>query len=223
MKKFLLTAFSVMMIVLFTACGQNPPAAEKPAETPAANENTPTAENPPAANKGKILVAFFSRAGDNYEVGVIEKGNTKIMAEMIAEKTSADMFEIQPVQEYPFDYREATEVAKAEQESNARPEIVSYVTNLADYDTIFLGYPIYWSSFPMVIYTFLENQDFNGKTIIPFCTSAGDYMTGKENTIPEIAKGSSVREGLGVKGKMCQENPDAVREKVNAWLAGLGY
>lgn len=223
MKKFLLTAFSVMMIVLFTACGQNPPAAEKPAETPAANENTPTAENPPAANKGKILVAFFSRAGDNYEVGVIEKGNTKIMAEMIAEKTGADMFEIQPVQEYPFDYREATEVAKAEQESNARPEIVSYVTNLADYDTIFLGYPIYWSSFPMVIYTFLENQDFNGKTIIPFCTSAGDYMTGKENTIPEIAKGSSVREGLGVKGKMCQENPDTVREKVNAWLTGLGY
>lgn len=223
MKKFLLTAFSVMMIVLFTACGQNPPAAEKPAETPAANENTPTAENPPAANNGKILVAFFSRAGDNYEVGVIEKGNTKIMAEMIAEKTGADMFEIQPVQEYPFDYREATEVAKAEQESNARPEIVSYVTNLADYDTIFLGYPIYWSSFPMVIYTFLENQDFNGKTIIPFCTSAGDYMTGKENTIPEIAKGSSVREGLGVKGKMCQENPDAVREKVNAWLTGLGY
>ena len=223
MKKFLLTAFSVMMIVLFTACGQNPPAAEKPAETPAANENTPTAENPPAANNGKILVAFFSRAGDNYEVGVIEKGNTKIMAEMIAEKTGADMFEIQPVQEYPFDYREATEVAKAEQESNARPEIVSYVTNLADYDTIFLGYPIYWSSFPMVIYTFLENQDFNGKTIIPFCTSAGDYMTGKENTIPEIAKGSSVREGLGIKGKMCQENPDAVREKVNAWLTGLGY
>lgn len=223
MKKFLLTAFSVMMMVLFTACGQNPPAAEKPAETPAANENTPTAENPPAANNGKILVAFFSRAGDNYEVGVIEKGNTKIMAEMIAEKTGADMFEIQPVQEYPFDYREATEVAKAEQESNARPEIVSYVTNLADYDTIFLGYPIYWSSFPMVIYTFLENQDFNGKIIIPFCTSAGDYMTGKENTIPEIAKGSSVREGLGVKGKMCQENPDAVREKVNAWLAGLGY
>lgn len=212
-----------MMMVLFTACGQNPPAAEKPAETPAANENTPTAENPPAANNGKILVAFFSRAGDNYEVGVIEKGNTKIMAEMIAEKTGADMFEIQPVQEYPFDYREATEVAKAEQESNARPEIVSYVTNLADYDTIFLGYPIYWSSFPMVIYTFLENQDFNGKIIIPFCTSAGDYMTGKENTIPEIAKGSSVREGLGVKGKMCQENPDAVREKVNAWLAGLGY
>lgn len=76
---------------------------------------------------------------------------------------------------------------------------------------------------PMLMYTFLENQDFNGKTIIPFCTSAGEGMTGKENALPEIAKGCVVREGIGIKGKTCQENPDAVREKVNAWLAGLGY
>ncbi len=227
MKKFLVMALSLMMVVLFTACGKTPqPAenAEQPAETtetPA--ENPVTGENPPAANNGKILVAFFSRAGDNYEVGVIEKGNTKIMAQMIADKTGADLFEITPVKDYPADYRECTEVAKAELEANARPEITGYVTNLQDYDTIFLGYPIWWSAPPMLIYTFLENQDFNGKTIIPFCTSAGEYMTNKENTIPEIAKGSTIREGLGIKGKECQENPDAVREKVNAWLAGLGY
>lgn len=215
-----------MTLILFTACGQTPSAnnEEKPAETsekPA--ENPATSENTPAANKGKILVAFFSRAGDNYEVGVIEKGNTKIVAEMIVDKTGADVFEIQPVTPYPENYKACTEVTKVEQDNNIRPEIVSYVTNLADYDTIFVGYPIYWSDMPMVLYTFLENQDFNGKTIIPFCTSAGNYMTNKESSIPEIAKGSSVREGLGVKGKDCQENPDAVREKVNTWLAGLGY
>ena len=221
MKKFLVMALSLLMVVLFTACGKTPqPAAntEKPAETPA---ETPASGEKPAANS-KILVAFFSRAGDNYEVGTIETGNTAIMAKMISDKTGADLFEIKPVKEYPFDYRDCTEVAKQEQETNARPEIVA-LPDLQNYDTIFLGYPIYWSSFPMIIYTFLENQDFNGKTIIPFCTSAGEYMTGKENTIPEIAKGSTIREGLGIKGKMCQENPDAVREKVNAWLAGLGY
>ncbi|MBQ7704019.1 MAG: NAD(P)H-dependent oxidoreductase [Selenomonadaceae bacterium] len=220
LKKILVMALSLLMMVLFTACGQNPPATEKPAENPATTEN---AENPPAESSGKILVAFFSRAGDNYETGVIEKGNTKIVAEMISEKLGADLFEITPINDYPADYRTCTEVAKAEQESNARPEIISYVENLQDYDTIFLGYPIWWSDFPMVVYTFLENQDFNGKTIIPFCTSAGTYMTNKENQIPEIAKGSIVREGIGIKGKECQENPNAVLEKINAWLAGLGY
>lgn len=223
MRKFLVAVLTLMTMILFTACGENPQPAneEKPAETP--TETTETSETPPAEKNGKILVAFFSRAGDNYEVGVIEKGNTKIVAEMIAEKTGADLFEIQPVNEYPADYRECTEVAKREQEENARPALVALPENLQDYDTIFLGYPVWWSDLPMLMYTFLENQDFNGKTIIPFCTSAGEYMTNKESSIPEIAKGSSVREGLGLKGKDCQENPDAVREKVNAWLAGLGY
>ena len=213
-------ALSLLMMVLFTACGKTPQPAEnteKPAET------TATEENATAQSNSKILVAFFSRAGDNYEVGVIEKGNTKIIAEMISKKTGADLFEIKPVKDYPSEYRECTEVAKQEQTENIRPALVALPENLQNYDTIFLGYPIWWSDFPMVIYTFLENQDFNGKTIIPFCTSAGEYMTGKENQIPEIAKGSTVREGLGLKGKMCQENPEEVRTKVNTWLEGLGY
>ena len=201
----------------------NPP--EKPAETPAETpaENTATAENPPAASNSKILVAYFSRAGDNYEVGKIEKGNTAIMAEFVAQKTGADLFEIKPVTPYPEDYRACTEVAKKEQETNARPEIAAYPENLQNYDTIFLGYPVYWSDMPMIIYTFLEKQDFNGKTIIPFCTSAGTYMTGKESSIPEIAKGSTIRDGLGIRGKDCQEKPGEVRAKVDEWLTGLGY
>ena len=215
MKKTLFAALSM----LIKKPAETP--AETPSETPA--ENHATGENTPAASNSKILVAYFSRAGDNYEVGVIEKGNTAIMAEMIAQKTGGDLFEIKPVTPYPEDYRACTDVAKKELEANARPEIVAYPENLQNYDTIFLGYPIWWSAFPMITYTFLEKQDFNGKTIIPFCTSAGEYMSGKESTIPEIAKGSTTREGLGIKGKDCQENPDAVREKVNAWLAGLGY
>ena len=75
----------------------------------------------------------------------------------------------------------------------------------------------------MVVYTFLEKNNWQGKTIIPFCTSGGDYMTGKESNIPQHAKGSKMLEGLGLKGKLCQDNPAEVQKKVNDWLAGLGY
>ena len=209
-----------LLAFVLAGCGAN--TAQKTEETPppAPAEET---EKPAPDQASKILVAYFSRAGDNYETGVIEKGNTKIVAEMIAEKTGADLFEIQRVNPYPADYRECTEVAKQEQAENARPELVALVDNLSQYDVIFLGMPVYWSDMPMPVYTFLEKQDFNGKTIIPFCTAAGDYMTGKEANIPELAKGSAIREGIGIKGKTCQDNPDAVREKVNAWLTGLGY
>ena len=225
MKKFLVAALSVMMMILFTACGSNssgntPSPEQKPAET----AENPTPENQPsAAGTHKILVAYFSRTGDNYEVGNIEKGNTAIVAEMVAEKTGGTLFEIKTAKEYPAGYKECTEVAKQEQVDNARPEIATKIENLNEYDVIFLGYPIWWSDFPMVIYTFLEQNDFNGKTIIPFCTSAGEYMTGKEMQIPQIAKGSMIAQGLGIKGKECQENPESVKEKVVYWINGLGY
>ena len=237
LKKILMAALSLVMMMLLTACGPddaknnnpNPPEqAQNTSETAAkaeatpANPETQTPETPPAPTT-KLLVAYFSRPGDNYEVGVIEKGNTKILAEMIAEKTGADLFEIKTVREYPAGYRECTEVAKQEQVENARPELVSLVENLQNYNVIFLGYPIWWSDFPMAIYTFLEKQDFNGKTIIPFCTSAGNYMTGKESQIPQFAKGSIISQGLGIKGKDCQEDIPSVKERVDYWINGLGY
>ena len=225
-----MAALSVMMMLLFTACGpqgnnanQSGQKAEATAQTAQTAQNAENAENPTAPSTHKILVAYFSRTGDNYEVGNIEKGNTAIVAEMVAEKTGGTLFEIKPVKEYPAGYRECTEVAKAEQEANARPEIAAKIENLNEYDVIFLGYPIWWSDLPMLMYTFLEQNDFNGKTIIPFCTSAGEYMTGKELQIPQIAKGSMIAQGLGIRGKECQENPDAVKEKVIYWINGLGY
>ena len=218
-------------MVLFSACGptntgdtNTPPPEGKPAETAEKPAETPTPETAqPAPGTHKILVAYFSRPGDNYEVGVIEKGNTAIMAQMVAEKTGGTLFEIKTVKEYPAAYKECTDVAKQEQAENARPEIANKVENFNEYDVIFLGYPIWWSDFPMIIYTFLEQNDFNGKTVIPFCTSAGEYMTGKEINIPQIAKGAMIAQGLGLKGKECQENQAYVREQVNFWINGLGY
>ena len=206
------------MMFLMAGCGTK---VENQPETAPHSDSSAEAA---AAEPSKILVVYYSRAGDNYGVGVIEKGNTEIVAEMIKDKTGADIFKIEPVTPYPEDYRECTEVAKQEQAENRRPAIAALVDNISQYETIFLGYPIWWSDFPMVIYTFLENQpELSGKTIIPFCTSAGEYMTGKENNIPEIARGATIREGIGIRGKDCQDNPEQVREKVNAWLTALGY
>ena len=172
----------------------------------------------------KILVAYFSRTGEEYNVGVITKGNTAVVADAIAEITGADKFEIKTVNAYPQAYRETTEIAKKEKESNARPEITGKPENLKDYDTVFLGYPIWWSDLPMAVYTFLESNDFNGKTIIPFCTSAGSYMTGKESGIANYAKGATVlNKGLGLPGRMSQEDPKAVKAEVANWLKEIGY
>jgi len=232
LKKILAAMLTLMTMILFSACGNGgntPPPEEKPAETsqatePATPENPAPAPTPaPPPGTHKILVAYYSRPGDNYEVGVIQKGNTAIMAEMVAEKTGGTLFEIKPVKPYPDSYKECTEVAKKEQAENARPEIANKVEDWQSYDVVFLGYPIWWSDFPMIIYTFLEQNDFNGKTVIPFCTSAGEYMSGKEINIPQIAKGAMIAQGLGIKGKHCQDDQNYLREQVNYWINGLGY
>ena len=141
---------------------------------------------------------------------------------MIAEMTGADTFEIKTVQTYPADYKETTEVAKRELAENARPALAAQVPIMADYDVVFLGYPIWWSDLPMPVYTFLESYDWNGKTIVPFVTSAGDVLTGKERDIPNYAKGAKMLDGIGFEGKRVQENPDSVRPEVEKWLTGTG-
>ena len=219
MKKILVLIFSLMTIFTFTACGGDN-SQEKNSSAQKSAEQTSEVEG---KGDSKILVAYFSRAGENYQVGYIKKGNTKIVAEMIAEATGADMFEIKPAKPYPEKYEECTEVGKQELSENARPALAENIGDLSKYDVIFLGYPIWWSDLPMVVYTFLESNDFNGKTIIPFCTSGGDYMTEREQDIPKSAKGATVREGLGLQGKSCQENPEGVRESVNKWLNDLGF
>ena len=229
MKKIVLMLTAILMLLTLTGCGGGEKKAEKKEVAPAAKQTeavTKKAEAAPAPAAGgkKILVAYFSRTGEEYGVGVITKGNTAIVADAIAEITGGDKFEIKTVKPYPNDYRETTDIAKKEQQDNARPEIVGKPANLKDYDTVFLGYPIWWSDLPMAVYTFLENNDFNGKTIIPFCTSAGSYMTGKESRIADHAKGATVlNKGLGLPGRLSQDDPKTVKAEVEHWLKGIGY
>lgn len=227
MKRILVLALSLLTAMILAACGSTADNAGASQPKAADTKQAVASQEKTQADNGKggkkILVAYFSRMGDNYEVGYIEKGNTRIMADMIAEATRADTFEIKPAKPYPADYTECTEVAKVELEKDARPAIVGQVENWQDYDTVFLGYPIWWSELPMAVYTFMESYDWQGKTVIPFCTSAGDVLTGKEDRIPKYAKGASLREGLGLRGKRVQENPDSVRPEIMAWLKKLGF
>ena len=174
------------------------------------------------AADNKILVAVFSRADENYSVGIIEKGNTMVLAEMIAEKTGGELFEIKPAKPYPKDYKTTTEIAKREQNENARPALLND-KDISGYDTIFLGYPNWWGDMPMIIYTFLESHDFSGKTVIPFCTHGGSGLSGTEGTLRRRLSNSRLMKGLGVNGVTAQNNRDETRKRVNEWLDGLGF
>lgn len=196
---------------------------ETDVETPdMVNEDATETETRTGTDK---LVVYFSRIGEQYSVGVIEKGNTAIVAEMVAERTGADVFEITPaVDNYPADnYRALTDIGLQEQKDGARPAIANEVENFADYDTVFLGYPIWWGDLPMILYTFLETHDFSGKTIVPFCTHGGSQMAGTAAKIEGVVTADAVLSGLAIEGADAQNNRDSVRETVNGWLAGLGY
>ncbi len=174
------------------------------------------------AADNKILVAVFSRADENYSVGIITKGNTMVLAEMIAERTGGELFEIKPAKPYPKDYKTTTEIAKREQNDNARPALLND-KDISGYDTIFLGYPNWWGDMPMIIYTFLESHDFSGKTVIPFCTHGGSGLSGTEGTLRRRLSNSRLMKGLGVNGVTAQNNRDETRKRVNEWLDGLGF
>lgn len=164
----------------------------------------------------KVLVVFFSHTGENYAVGNITKGNTHIVAEMIAEATGGRLFEIVPEKAYPDTYQECVEVAKQEKEHNARPAVRGDIA-AEDYDVVFLGYPNWWGDMPMPVYTFLEKHDWRGKTILPFCTHEGSGLSGSERKIADACKGATVGRGLALRGATAQNKRDEARKAVQSW------
>ncbi len=154
---------------------------------------------------------------------MIEKGNTHIIADMIAEETGADLFEIRTVNPYPDTYDECTDVAKQEQNENARPELVDLPDSLDGYDTIFVGYPIWWGDLPMAVYTFLENYDFTGKSVIPFCTHEGSGLSGTQSRIEEICAGAEVQDGLAIRGTVAQNEQEDAKAAVLEWLGEIVF
>lgn len=155
-------------------------------------------------------------------MGVIEEGNTAIIAKMIAEQTGADTFEIEAVNAYPETYDGLLEVSRQERSDNARPEIAGTVDNMEDYDIVFVGYPNWWGDMPMIVYNFLESYDFSEKTVIPFCTHGGSGLSGTESTIEDIT-GAEMMDGFDIAGEAAQNQRDKASEAVTEWLREGGF
>ena len=225
------------LLFCLTACGQENGSESSHAEQGRADETAPTASNDKdsdnaaeqkekTAGDGKSLVVYFSRTGEQYTVGVIDKGNTAIVAEMIAEAAGADLFELLPADDrYPMTYAELTDAAKREQNENARPEYAGETPDLSGYDTIFIGAPVWWGDWPMILYTFFEkNADaLAGKTLVPFSTHEGSGLSGFDKKLGKVCPDSDILKGLAIRGNDCQNRQDSVREDVADWLGELGY
>lgn len=239
MKKLIGTMLACVMILSLAGCGKSRSDGSLTAETdtvlttavendvtgtePAQTETTGVAEVN-ESDGSNILVLYFSRTGEQYTVGVIDKGNTAIVAEMIAEKTGGDLFEILPEEDYyPYTYDELTDVAKQEQNDNARPEYKDDLPDLSGYDTVFIGAPVWWGDWPMIMYTVFENNDFAGKTLIPFSTHEGSGLSGFDRKLSSACPDSTVLDGLAVRGNDAQNDQESVREAVETWVSGLGY
>lgn len=195
-----------------SADGTDPAASVEQEETGSDSESSPEGNS--------ILVAYFSLAGEQYRVGVIEEGNTAIIAKMIAEQTGADIFSIESTTEYPDTYDGLLEISR-EEESNP-PQIAGTVENMDDYEIIFVGYPIWWGSLPPIMGVFLESYDFSGKTVIPFCTHAGSGLSGTESAIADIT-GADMMDGLAISGETAQNERDKAGEAVTEWLREGGF
>lgn len=164
-----------------------------------------------AQSAGKTLVVYFgtpvqkrngqvdgiSSASRTVE-GSTYQGNTQYIAELISKETKADLFEIVPQQAYSDIYEEVRDLAQQEQEQDARPAIKNKIKNIAQYDTIYVGYPIWWSDMPQIMYTFFDTYDLGGKNIIPFCTHAGSGLSGTVERIKNLEPQADVYKGLAV-------------------------
>lgn len=223
MKKYLIFLMMATTIVMFGACSPEDenepqtPEIETPEnpdeggdETPDEPENPDDPDNPgenPDTPEGdsKILVAYFSWGG-----------TTQRMAQEIVSQTGADIFRIEPVVAYPTDYTECTVVAQEEKNNNARPAIAGEVENWEQYDTVFIGCPVWWWTTPMIICTFAENYDFEGKTVVPFCTYASTYRDETLARIVELTPDADHLTGEGLtSGRINADN-------IGAWLREIG-
>lgn len=230
MKKHLSILMAIAILFSFAACS-NTAKSTKPETT--ANTTELPQQNTEASVNGKTLVVYFgvpedvdtngvdAVAGASIVVKNGEKiGNTEYVADAIKENTGADLFRIEPETPYTTDHDDLVNLAKEEQNENARPEIKNSIENFEQYDTVFVGYPNWWGDMPQIMYTFFDTYDFSGKTIIPFSTHGGSGFSNTINTIKELEPDAEVNDD----GYTVSRNDvkDAESEII-AWLGNLGY
>ena len=169
----------------------------------------------------KTLIAFFSRADENYFGGAmryVKVGNTEIVCDIIKDLTGADSYKIEMKDPYSPVYMTCIEEAKKDLRAETRPELVSLPESIEEYDAVVLAYPNYWGTMPMAVFTFLEAFDFAGKTILPLCTNEGSGMGSSERDIKKACPGATVETGLSITGSQAANSKASVRK----WLSASG-
>ena len=214
MKKLLTMLLAGALVLSLAACGGETAPEETEEETaqPTTEPEEPAAEAEDAEDAapeedGGTLIAYFSWSG-----------NTEQVAQLIQEATGGDLFEITPAVPYTDDYDELLDIARQEQSDSARPELAAQVENWGRYDTVFVGYPNWWSDAPMVVYTFLESYDWTGKTLVPFNTSASGGFGRSLDNLAGSAAGATFLEGISFTERTLED----AQSEVPAWLDGLG-
>lgn len=213
--------------------GEEQPAEESTeTETEQSTEGTAEAESSEAGAQSSLLVAYFSYAEnaalpDDVDASAsasiqpwngAHTGNTGVVADMIAQATGADLFSIRTVEQYPDTYDATLDQGQQEQSDGARPELATHLENLGSYDTIFLGFPNWWGDMPMAVYTFLDEVDLSGKTVIPFVTSGGSGFSNTISTIQQMEPQATVQEGLSIGAS----SATGAQQQVESWLSELG-
>lgn len=210
-NKWMLLPLSLCLLLAFSFCSKN--------DALASNEDNGNNENNSSIN-GKVLVAYFSRAnyvpsGTDGVTGATNKaGNTQTVAQYIQEKTGGTLFEIVPERNYPVSHTECSAIAQQEAENNERPALKSHVEKMEDYEIIYIGFPIWCYCEPMAIRTFLEEYDFAGKTIRPFCTSMAVGIDDAQENIARLCPDATVEKGLRISYNI----PDNIEDILSDWL-----
>lgn len=215
---------ALLLPAFLTACGSGKPSSSAPAPEATARTEMPAPTAEPTMEPVRALVVYFSRTGEMPETGVIEKGNTAIVAESIARRLNAGLYELRPADDrYPAEYQALYDAALAEQEAKTRPAIAGGLPDMDGYDVIFVGAPVWHGDWPMIMYTFFEGADLTDKTLVPFCTHQGSGLAAMNRELELICPYSRVLKGLAIYGTDAQNDPEKVDWLVERWLQKLEY
>lgn len=228
-KKIIAMIITGILAVSVTACQSDGEQSSSQSQNSGQTESSANVEIPEDAN---ILVAYFTY-GENAKLpdGVDASssasiqawdgdttGNTGLAAHWISDAAGGDLFSIQTEEKYPGDYDDTVDQGQEEQSENARPKLSSHVDHMDQYDVVFLGCPNWWGDMPMAVYSFLDEYDLSGKTVIPFVTSGGSGFSDTVSTIKEEEPDADVQEGLELSDSETADSEDEVK----SWVESLG-
>ncbi|MFC6316429.1 flavodoxin [Lapidilactobacillus achengensis] len=184
-----------------------------------ASSSKKAANSQPTHNSERVLIIYYSRSGTNYPDVTLKHGHTWQIAQEIAQVTGGTRYQIQTAQAYPKNYQATVDQAEQEQQDNARPRLKGKLPDVTQYETIFLGYPIWWSDLPMPVRTLMDQIDLNDKVVIPFSTNAGSGWGDSLTTLKRQYPQAKFRKGFEIEGA----DVDHAHKQIRRWLRDLGY